>query len=126
MCDNLHKVSDALAKQKQNPLNKLCASCYIKSNKETSVSNELETTNNNKMIIEGDNEKNLKIIILRIVKDVPEEVSCTKKLSVQSSVKLPKLLPLAIRNTTVVLNKKSISIVCFKKMYIEKRNIQES
>lgn len=68
MCDNLYKVSDALAKQKQNPLNKLCASCYIKSNKEFSVSNELETTNNSKMIIEGDNKKNLKIIILRIVK----------------------------------------------------------
>ena len=78
MCDNLHKVSDALAKQKQNPLNKLCASCYIKSNKETSVSNELETTNNSKMIIEGDNEKKSKNNNTTNREDVPEEVSCTK------------------------------------------------
>ena len=54
MCDNLYKVSHALAKQKQNPLNNVCVSCYIKSNKETSVSNELETTNNSEMIVEGD------------------------------------------------------------------------
>ena len=81
MCDNLFNVSDALAKQKQNPLNKLCASCYIKSNKETSVSNESETTNNSKMIVEGDKEnksnnntKNREV--------VPEEVYCTKNLSV--------------------------------------------
>ena len=117
MCDNLFKVSDALAKQKQNPLNKCCVSCYLKSNKESSFSSELETINNSKMIVEGDKEKKSKYNNTKNRENVPEEVSCTKTLSVQSSIKLPKLLPLAIRNrnvrtqeiaTTVVLNNNKV------------------
>ena len=30
MCDNLYKVSDALAREKENPLNKLCVTYYKK------------------------------------------------------------------------------------------------
>ena len=44
MCDNLYKVSDALARETQNSLNKICVSCYINFNKEILVSNDLETT----------------------------------------------------------------------------------
>ena len=71
------------------------------------------------------------------VEDVPEEVSCTKTPSVESSVKLPKLLPLAIGNrtvitqeiaTTVVLNRKKNSnrMLQNKKNYVEKRTIYGS
>ena len=137
MCDNLFNVSDALAKQKQNPMNKFFVSCYLKSNKEISVSNESETTNNSKMIVEGDKEKKFKNNNTKNCEDVPEEVSCTKTLSVRSSVKLPKVLPLSIRNqnaitqgiaTTVDLNNKKYSncMLQNKKMYVEKRNIQGS
>ena len=77
MCDNLFNVSNALAKQKRNPLNKWCVSCYLKSNKETSVSNELETVNNSKMIVEGDKEIKSKNNNTKNREDVPEEVSCT-------------------------------------------------
>ena len=64
--------------KKQNPMNKCFVSCYLKSNKETSVSNESETTNNSKMIVEGDKEKKFKKNNTKNCEDVPEEVSCTK------------------------------------------------
>ena len=38
ICDNLFKISGVLSKQKQNPLNKFCYSCYLKSNRETLLS----------------------------------------------------------------------------------------
>ena len=69
------------------------------------------------MIVEGDKEKKSKNNNTKNRENVPEEVSCTKTLSVQSSIKLPKLLPLAIRNknvitqgiaTTVVLNNNKV------------------
>ena len=87
----------------------------------------------NETIIEDDKEKKSRKYNMENHEYVPEEVPCTKTPSIESSVKLPKLLPLAIRNknaitqgiaTTVNLNKKSIVIVCFnKKMCVEKRNI---
>ena len=50
------------------------------------------------MIVEGDKEKKSKKATLKNCENVPEELSCTKTPSVESSVKFPKLLPLAIRN----------------------------
>ena len=58
----------------------------------------METTNNSKMIVDGDKEKKSKNENTKNREDVPEEVFCTKTFSIQSSVKRPELLPLAIRN----------------------------
>ena len=49
------------------------------------------------------------------VEDVPEEVSCTKTPSVESSVKLPKLLPLAIGNRTVITQEIATTVVLNRK-----------
>ena len=46
----MFKISDALSKQKENPLNKFCFSCYETSNGETLLSNELEDGNKNTII----------------------------------------------------------------------------
>ena len=50
ICNNMFKISDALSKQKENPLNKFCSSCYETSNGETLLSNELEDGNKNTII----------------------------------------------------------------------------
>ena len=55
----------------------------------------METNINSEMIVEGDKEKKLKKRNTKNVEVVPEEVSCTKTPSVESSVHLPKLLSLA-------------------------------
>ena len=49
MCDNLIKANDALARDKENPLNKFCVTCFKEATKQTSVSNELETNTNSEM-----------------------------------------------------------------------------
>ena len=78
ICDNLFKISGVLSKQKQNPLNKFCYSCYLKLNKETLLSHELKTTNTSKIIVEGDKENKSYNNNTKNREDVPEEVSCTK------------------------------------------------
>ena len=56
MCDNLIKVTDALDRDKENPLYKFCVTCFKEATKQASVSNELETNTNSKMVVEGDEE----------------------------------------------------------------------
>ena len=122
-------------KQKQNPLNKLCSSWYEKSNRETLLSNELNATNNRKMIVECDKDKTSNNNNTKNREDVPEEESYTKTLSVQSSVKVSKLFPLVIRNknvltqgiaTTVALNnnKYSNSMLQNKECMLKRRTFK--
>ena len=57
MCDNWIKLNDALDREKQNILNNVCVTCYREATKQKLVSNELETSFNSEMIVEGDKEK---------------------------------------------------------------------
>ena len=52
MCDNMIKVSDALARDKENPLNKFCVTCFKEVTKQTSVSNEIRQQKKRKCNIE--------------------------------------------------------------------------
>ena len=73
MCDNLIKANDALARDKENPLNKFCVTCFKEATKQTSVSNELETNTNSEMAMKMKSSRQQKKWSCNIEKNVQEE-----------------------------------------------------